>query len=152
MKDQFIPYEEALALKELGFGIDEYVKSSFFYANDRKLTTNKTGVKRTLKSALGTPYGQNTIEDYESYLVEVDNSSEDYVIALLWQQAFDWFRVEHNIHAIITNYKYEPEGLRWEYQFRSSEGLQGSDSMKTYLSYEEAKLECLRELIKMVQT
>lgn len=66
MKDQFIPYELALKLKELGFN-GECIKG--FYEGEPIYTIVSTPVDFNNKKQLG-----------------------ELVSAPLWQQSFDWFR------------------------------------------------------------
>jgi len=73
MKNEFIPYEQALALKELGF--DEECFS--FY------------------NAIGEVYESEGFYRY-SY-----NVHKDEVIAPLYQQAFRWFREKHGLRHFI---------------------------------------------------
>jgi hypothetical protein len=73
MSKEFIPYEEALALKELGFD----GKCLTFYFKDSK-------------SLFILPNGIYDVPD--NYNVMSDN----YVSAPLYQQAFRWFREKHN--------------------------------------------------------
>jgi hypothetical protein len=69
MKNEFIPYEQALALKELGF--DEQC-FSFYNANGE-------------------------LYESEGYYRYSDNVHKDEVIAPLYQQAFRWFREKYNL-------------------------------------------------------
>lgn len=71
MKNQFIPYEQALKLKALGFDV-----MCIMWYNKTELVLN---------------YNKNT----ESWQSEYTCS------APLWQQAFDWFRKEWAIHSWI---------------------------------------------------
>jgi len=73
MKNEFIPYEQALALKELGF--DEECFS--FY------------------NAIGEVY------ESEGYYRYSHNAHKDEVIAPLYQQAFRWFREECGLRHFI---------------------------------------------------
>ena len=73
MKNEFIPYEQALALKELGF--DEECFS--FY------------------NAIGEVY------ESEGYYRYSHNVHKDEVIAPLYQQAFRWFREKHGLNYFI---------------------------------------------------
>jgi hypothetical protein len=71
MKKEFIPYEQALALKELGF--DEHC---FAWYNQRQ--TLLTG-----------------------FLYTQDDTDEAQCIAPLYQQAFRWFREKHGLRHFI---------------------------------------------------
>jgi len=98
MNKEFIPYEQALALKELGF--DEPCMSS-----------------RDM------------------------NNGEGLIQIPLYQQAFRWFREEHKLFTSINvNYCY--------IIYKDDELYEESNDYKTY---EEAELECLKQLIKIVK-
>jgi hypothetical protein len=73
MKKEFIPYEQALALKELGF--DE---PCFGYYN---------------------VHNQELIEDLSNN--RTGNNDSRWVSAPLYQQAFRWFRNEHGMSGSI---------------------------------------------------
>jgi hypothetical protein len=76
MKEQFISYEIALALKDMWFN----EKCFGYYSNVETLI-----LEVRENSSLNKPdmYGK-------------------YCSAPLWQQVIDWFREEHNIHIAIT--------------------------------------------------
>lgn len=75
MKEQFVTYDIALALKELGFDWECICKYNTYNA---------------LKHCIS---GTNPdIDDHISY-----NKYDDRLLAPLYQEAIDWFRVKHNI-------------------------------------------------------
>ena len=81
MKNEFIPYEQALALKELGFNEECF---SFY-------------------NAIGELYKS------EGYYLYSHNVHKDEVIAPLYQQAFRWFRVRHGLnHFVELDFDCEP--------------------------------------------
>ena len=129
MKD-FIPYEQALELKELGF--DE---PCFRFQNNIS----------------------NIIEE-KSWLNW--NEVEQFVSFPFYQQAFRWFREKHNLmfqifylrngnHAAIIH-NTTPEYMSLVDQVNPSSGCVG-EVVDCY-SYEEAELECLIKLIEIVKT
>jgi hypothetical protein len=77
MKNEFVTYEQALALKELGF-------------DEPCLGYYNSGVKTPLEVEYSIPY------DHKEYLS-----------APLYQQAFRWFREKHNLCGVITPQSYE---------------------------------------------
>jgi hypothetical protein len=129
MKDQFIPYEEALALKELGF--DEPCLA-FYEEEKNKLVTFHSDSYQEVKGT--------------TCLFEQTN-------APLWQQAFDWFRKEHNLGFDISSssincHIYQISLLK--------ETSHSSICWSTVLdkhtkSYEETRLACLQKLIEIVK-
>ena len=103
MNKEFIPYEQSLALKELGF--DEPSISGYSYPNSDKLLSQ----------------------------------------AILYQQAFRWFREKYNLSGNI-----DCCDKLCEWNIKSSKLDKGIFSNKIQ-SYEEAELECLIKLIKIVK-
>ena len=73
MEKEFIPYEQALALKELGFD-DEVLKVYDINSSKSELYN----------------YGEVLTGDDELY-------------APLYQQAFKWFREKYQLHSTITS-------------------------------------------------
>lgn len=124
MEKEFIPYEQALALKELGF--DE--------------------------TYLGFYYDEKGNIFYNSLILS-------YLKAPLYQQVFRWFRDKYGFviryipHEIDDN-----EGqsiLHHYYKISEYDNWRGGrrNTVETELSeeYEEAELECLKKLIKIVK-
>ena len=127
MEKEFIPYEEALAMKELGF--DE--KCLTYYFED------------------GT-FSDAVEEDETAYCGDIrflnhKNSYEEeggYVSAPLYQQAFRWFREEYKLEAPIRN-----NGLgKYDFDVNHSDW-----AGRVYDKYEEAELACLKKLIEIVK-
>ena len=127
MNKEFIPYEQALELKELGFN-----ESCFFiYSRDGNALNR-----------LDEP--QNSQELYERTI-----QPNTYVVAPLYQQAFRWFREKYNLASYIEavkiayedGYLYKPEIPKSDVFFE-----------KYINSYEEAELACLKKLIEIVSS
>ena len=132
MNKEFIPYEQALALKELGF--DE---PCFRWYDERwgddlqqdKFNTNK-----------------------DLFMTDLDCS------APLYQQAFRWFREKYNLHA--EPYTADMGAIEYCFQIRDlySEKYiydnfrdDGNSYMGTFNTPEEAELACLKKLIEIVK-
>jgi len=110
----FIPYEEALALRELGF--DEPCFGYFNTSNNELFidnSNNRTG--------------------------NVDNR---WCSAPLWEQAFRWFREKHELDSWV--YRPDEKLNIWGYNTTLH------TNVSPFKSYEEAELECLKQLIKIV--
>ena len=122
MEKEFVPYEIALTLKELGFDEVCFV----FYLDSEHL---------------------GRVGEYESI-----NSMGEYLAATLYQQAFRWFREEHNIEATIScfyNDKLDIPYEKREYHcFIVRKGVT-SKGVK-YKTNDEAQDACLKKLIEIV--
>ncbi len=125
MKNEFVTYDIALALKELGFdqeGFAYYIEGD----DDDFLTINR--------------------------IRSLSDKSFPIVIAPLYQQAFRWFREKHNLTTHIqwnvggiwdyTVEKSIPRGMLDMSPTRYMVGLK---------TYEEAELACLRKIIEIVK-
>lgn len=126
---EFIPYEEALALKELGFN-----ETCFAYWN--------------ADPSLPKPF-LNLVKPFDH---------EWCIPTPLYQQAFRWFRdnysyshsiTEHEIIEGQTDFLYIDENE----EFQTVEWLARvhPSFIKAFKLYEEAELACLRKLIEIVK-
>lgn len=137
MNKEFIPYEQALELKELGF--DE---PCFGYFVDGELR----GINLGMEELGGVkPYYQrfnfHTLSNHD-----IDNSTKIVVTAPLYQQAFRWFREKYGLDYEITY-----AGKKGEYHAFVDEYIYGNNgSSPSVFSYEEAQLACLKKLIVIV--
>ena len=114
IEKEFVPYKEALALKELGF--DQ--KCFGFYSPIHDLMIcNTNGINEEVGECL----------------------------APLFQQAFRWFREEHNMDCHIE------KDRKNRYWFNTR--LYGSKKTSNfcYHRHEKAELACLRKLIEIVK-
>jgi hypothetical protein len=125
MNKEFIPYEQALALKELGF--DEpcfgyYPNNEFqFFADVRSCNTN---------SEFGF-----------------------YPTAPTYSQAFQWFREKYNLIPAMQSIVDEKVGLRFYYSIEKY-GDNWEDivpNSELYTKYGKAELACLIKLIEIVK-
>ena len=147
MENEFVPYDVALAMKELGFGLsdNDYINSPFFYNEEGKFIFCETGIRRIYKD-VQTHLGADTINDFEGYLITVDNSLDDFVLAPTYSQAFRWFREKYQL---VGEFKYlESSVIKFVIKY-----LDGtlSDTSPYCKEYEEAELACLRRLIEIVK-
>lgn len=132
MKSEFIPYEEALALKELGF--DEPCFGFWSKIHGLFITTTSGKLNENAGEAL----------------------------APLLSQAFRWFREKYRLDGESTRYNLNNReskilGVDVKYIYltmingvaRDWEDIELKDATY-YTTYEEAELACLRKLIKIV--
>ena len=112
MNKEFIPYEQALELKELGYDIDSV--SGYSYPDSDKLLTQ----------------------------------------AILYQQAFRWFREKYNMLSTVYS---NASGFLYEWSdtiggtHRGWSECEGPNNGGVWDTYEEAELACLKNLIEIVK-
>jgi hypothetical protein len=124
MKNEFIPYEQSLELKELGF--DE--ECLFAYYGKSDLSNFKES-------------------DYELCGDRHNSSLKDgRVSAPLYQQVFRWFREKHSLFHSI-----DPLGYNMCLGLVGQLGKLKPCNVPNYGTYEEAELECIKELINIVK-
>jgi hypothetical protein len=138
MNKEFIPYEQALALKELGF--DEPCFGYYY-------TTNGKDWQFAEKS------------EYYRLDDEINIGSKFSLLAPTFSQAFRWFREKYNLmfqifylrngnYAVIIH-RTTPEYMDLVDQINPSSGC--VDEVVDCYSYEEAELACLVKLIEIVK-
>ncbi len=135
MKKEFIPSEEALALKELGF--DEpcfayYVQEPYY--NSKKELKFK---RPTYYEISGWKNSDKLVSAKEDYCI--------YVTLPLYQQAFRWFRKEHN----LCSWVYQSNSGLYHYSILKDDRYLSSGT-NNEATYEEAELACLRKLTEII--
>ena len=136
MEKEFTPYEQALALKELGF--DEPClglfkeDGSFLYAD---------------VFAFRDPYTPSEFKEGVDEGVCYINSEilEESTTVPTYSHAFRWFREKYKLHQIVL------ADEKGKYDIIVGERISGS-CLGQYETYEEAELECLKKLIEIVKT
>lgn len=136
--EEFIPYEEALALKELGFdepSIAYYIKST-----------------ETLCNA------SYTNDNVEFRKVTLDEIYKDYCLSPTWRQAFKWFRENYNIDAAVYPVRFknsieeiETSDLDYSYMIIIRGITQFISEDEEFNTHEEAELACLRAVIEIAK-
>jgi hypothetical protein len=128
MNKEFIPYEQALALKELGFNepcIAFYTQNA--YGDGKKL----------------------------QWFRKPNDCNSDYVFisAPLYQQAFRWFRENYELDSeIYMNHEYGVKFYTYlVLKLEKSIVSHKSGYAVKQNTYEEAELECLKKLIEIVK-
>ena len=140
MKEQFVTYEIALKLKELGF--DEKCVASYYTYDIKNFSKGKYDYRGKFEFDYSTE---------DQYIV---NSNETYYVsAPLWQQVIDWFREKHKIDIYP-----EPTYSLTEYSFKvitvhdKSKKQEYWDGMgKTYNTYQEAREQAILKAIELCQ-
>jgi len=129
---EFIPYEQTLALKELGF--DEPCVA-FYYGQLNRLEIGFNWTNEDCKNSL----------------------LEEIVSAPLYQQAFRWFREKYDLHPSFTRYKSssinkEPNIFTHLYEIQViDENVDKTINVGDFNSIEEAEFECLKKLIEIIK-
>jgi hypothetical protein len=132
MNKDFIPYQEALELKQLGFDEPCF---AWYHLGDTLLSDITMGYEKT------------------DFLYTQDDMEETQCTAPTYSQAFRWFREKYNLYCFTLR----QVGINTSDIFFISsyyKGKKGNSSMNTCIpseTYEEAELACLREMIKIVK-
>jgi hypothetical protein len=142
MNKEFIPYTEALALKKLGFDEDCFA----IWSGIDELNFSITDTIRLYSSEF-------RIDGNQSSKFYVNDFNSLRVAAPTFSQAFRWFsekqEIEGFVHKSIEgNYYFVIKRIGNNesnmYEFTKT-------SPKTFDTYEEAELECLKKLIEIVE-
>jgi hypothetical protein len=134
MEKEFIPYEQALALKELGF--DEPCCARYYYeVKDNKLMFFQPNYAKDFNFTTINLTGQK------------NNDKPLFVSVPTFSQAFRWFREKYKIFP----YTYTGNGNLFHYCMFIKDRDNQYHSNQLYLSNEEAELECLKKLIEIVK-
>ena len=131
MNKEFVKYEQALALKELGF--------------------NEPCLFHTLGGEI------NFYRSSQDYFTKNDKNGIG-VSAILYQQAFRWFREKYNLDGSMSVDVWNKKTTSYRI-IGGIEGIVEADSYGSlydkasteYDSYEEAEQECLDKLIEIVK-
>jgi hypothetical protein len=134
MEKEFVSYDLALRLKELGF--DEVCIAIYSNANP------KTGLY--------------TLKKYRLKLIKQASQKDKGVKAPLYQQAFKWFREKYGYLHHITYFDPVKAQIPGEADYQGFVLFPHQDVYKlakiSYDTYEEAELACLEKLIEIVES
>ena len=130
MQKQFVTYEIAKKLKELGF--DE---PCFGFYNEICEDNDKANCSGKFQNMCGWVLGRENTNDL---------SSHDFlIVAPLWQQAIDWLREKHNIWLCPQPKVTDKICF---FIFKGSEYIYSAYE----LSYEEARQKAIEEALKLI--
>lgn len=127
MQKEVIPYEESVALAQIGF-----VQSCWHAYHD--LTFPSKEDKHKLE----------TVHNLTSYTDSYAHQYVNPVLAPTFSQAFRWFREQHGLCLVIK--PIDDKKLELGYSL-----LKNGLIMNAHLTYEEAELACLKKLIEIVK-
>jgi hypothetical protein len=133
MEKEFIPYEQALALKELGFDEPCFI----YWVYDGVEITYSTSHNKSGWSIIGFKNSQML-------------KKAGLCTAPTFSQAFRWFREKYNLDKTIDSWTEQPMGdVIWDkaYQYY----IHGEAYHPYFKTPEEAELECLKKLIEIVK-
>jgi hypothetical protein len=131
MEKEFISYEIALKLKELGF--DEPCFTYYYNING----IIRTGIEVHIHNAW-TYAGTKKIET---------------TLAPLYQQVFRWFREKKLIDLIVSSYQSRDDGdTYYYYQITNNYGIEETRHFKEgFFTYEKAELAGLQKIIEIIE-
>jgi hypothetical protein len=127
MEKEFVPYELAVKLKELGFNEPCFAT----YSNVQEAEIEK-----------------GSLSYYEGLFLPI--SSEMFCLAPTYQQAFRWFRekgIENEIHSDFDRMLGYNRGYIPVVQF-----IEFYNNGDCYETYEEAELACIEKMIEIVES
>jgi hypothetical protein len=141
MNKEFVPYEQSLALKELGF--DEPCIGRYYYKESYPMLNPNSG-----ETELVFEFGQ--------YIKQTEIT----ILAPLYQQAFRWFREkyswQHSMEPTADQHRFEVGYNYWIWNSKTGEEYHTMPKNRPtgdweYETYEESELECLKKLIEIVK-
>ena len=125
----FIPYQEALELKQLRF--DEPCFGRYYYKESYPMLNPNSGETEL-------------VFEFGRYVKQ----SEVTILVPLYQQAFRFFREKYGIVGIV---KFGTQEFTYNIYNDDAIGLLTKDSLDFNGTYEEAELACVRKLIEIVK-
>jgi hypothetical protein len=140
MEEEFVPYEEALALRDLGF--NELCSHEYNLCDDEIiLQYYEDGITNIDLEILTDDINDENMENEDIKLIDPSFT------APLYQQAFKWFDKNTHLRGFITK---SIEGNNFGWEIVDLEVKRKIASEEYYYSRQEAELECLKQLIELV--
>jgi len=131
MKEQFVPFHLAVKMKELGF--NETCAGGYDYSSENK------------------------DPEFKLLIFSTNNDKEWYdkrkqIPSPLWQQAFDWFRLNHDMTVTINLHLHYYKGDIFETYYGQYMKSNASTKMLTKLedNYNVAREKTLENIIKSI--
>ena len=158
MEKEFIPYELALELDKLGFNEScmlAYHPDLYLEEEEGTITPEfyEDGITNEKLKYI-------TIELNEEETITAEGFIDSYT-APTWHQAFRWFREKYNLVCIVFNDDgdIEHDNIRFNWEIRViTHSFKNMKNQKNaclgeynYKTYDEAEIECLKKLIKIVK-
>ena len=138
MEKEFVPYDQGLELKELGF--DEPCLNRFYTKSKSKMfALDEKGGHYPIRNTSKKLYTLG-----EHFVLNEDNA----IIAPLYQQAFRWFRKNFKLYStIMFRLNMEDNNEYWDWLIKGENVV-----YKHFKTYEEAELACLIKLIEILKS
>jgi len=143
MNKEFVPYNESLELKQLGF--DGIYTFKVYDSTTKELIFNDSwyDVIHKRKNSPFWPMNRS----------ELANVVSGYILAPLYQQAFRWLLKNHQLYGIVI------PTITMDWTFKTMTVIEGIVEVPPYKHVdaydystpEEAELACLRKLIELVK-
>ena len=135
MEKEFVTYEIALKLKELGF--NEECFGFFTYLGELRRYTNHDG-------------DLNTFQTVKNNQIKM---GDEWCCAPLWQQVIDWFIVKYNLYLSIFPYYNESGDLFWYNIVNTKE--EGSclfeSDLKKVNNYHKSREQAILKTIELIK-
>jgi hypothetical protein len=150
MKKEFVPYELALELKQIGFDGESFGR---FYTKPKCKMFGIDEKGRTYPM-------KNTSKKLYTIGEHCVLTEDNVIIAPLYQQAFRWFREkyswQHSIDPTSDQHNFELGYNYWIWNNKTGEEYHTMPKNRPtgdweYETYEEAELACLQKLIEIVK-
>jgi len=124
-KDNFVPQDIAKALKDLGFDVP-----CLAWWFEEGTVSVPTETRRMW-------------DNWNIY------ASQKRMSAPLWQQVFEWFRKKYGLLGIVD---YDEIDGQFMYYLTDMNEKSTINWSKSYPTYEEAQLKCLKKIIEIIKT
>lgn len=141
--ENFIPYEESIALKQLGFN-EECLCSMYTDIPFNKTAGNPI---KTLRIGCGDK-DTDAINISETQKFANSNYADYFIAVPLYQQAFKFFREKYEFYPHF--FSKENGSFVWCIRWYVTEVQQDTPYLEAR-TYEEAELACLRKLIEIAK-
>lgn len=134
----FVPYEIAKELKEIGFYLDTY----FYYDIHKSICFD-------IRVYMNDNVGCLELLDYKLSDIDLPVLTDKIILAPTYEQAFEWFRDKKLIGIILTNEILNPTDPLYTCSIDDQNEGGQYYTYDDFQTYEEARLECLNQLIKL---
>lgn len=98
--DKVVSFKLSVILKELGYGIDPYVKLGSFYNAIGDYFNNSCVVMKKITAHY---FGADTINDFEAVYTEMDNELSDFSLAPTIAEVLMWMEKKYNQWIKVTH-------------------------------------------------